>query len=155
MGFLFDTPYDTYEGAAIAPEDDGWALVLMREQLFVRKDISATLVGVTAPEHDFAEEIPGHPVDSIKLGLIPTEGTCVGVLLEPVSLTIATKGLFTSFALDRVFKHVVADAADKLLKECLDVVSVADSFLLVDVLGVYFGFVDDALHNLNLLQSFK
>lgn len=55
MSFLFDTPYDAHEGAAIAPKDDGGALVLMREQLLVRKDIGASLFGVTAPEHDFAE----------------------------------------------------------------------------------------------------
>ena len=149
MSFLFDTPYHAHERAAIAPEYDGGALVLMREQLLVRNDIGASLVGVTAPEHDFAEQIPCHPVDSIELGLVSAEGTCVGVLLEPVGLAISAKGLFTSFALDRVLEHVVTDATDQLWKECLDVVSVVDSFLLEDVFGVYFGFVDDALHNLN------
>lgn len=71
-----------------------------------------------------------------------------------MSLAISAKGLFTGFALNWVFKHVVADAADQLWKECLDVVSVADSLLLEDVLGVYFGFVDDALHEFELLAKF-
>lgn len=86
MRFLFWTPNDSYEIAAVASKNDCGALILMSEQLFVRNNIGTAFIKMATPEHNFAEQIPGHPIHSIKLRLIPAKRACVGVLLEPMSL---------------------------------------------------------------------
>lgn len=53
--FLFWAPYDPDESAAVASEYDCRTLVLMSEQLLVRKYICASFVAMATPEHYFAK----------------------------------------------------------------------------------------------------
>jgi len=45
---------------------------------------------MAASKLKFAEEIPGHPIDPIKLTFVPAVGASIWILLKPVSFTIST-----------------------------------------------------------------
>ena len=86
----------------------------MRKQFFIGDNLCAALVRMTAFKHNFTEQIPCHSIDPVELTFISTEWAGVGVLLEPMSLAIAAKRFLTCFALNRVFKNVVANSTDEL-----------------------------------------
>ena len=86
----------------------------MRKQFFIGDNLCAALVRMTAFKHNFTEQVSSHSIDPVELTFISTEWTGVGVLLEPMSLAIAAKRFLTCFALNRVFKNVVANSTDEL-----------------------------------------
>ena len=61
------------------------------------------LVVVTAFEHDFAKEVSGHSIHTVKLTFISAKWASIWVLLEPVSFAIAAERFFTDNALDWIF----------------------------------------------------
>lgn len=88
MLFLFLTANDPHKGALVAPVNNGWTCVLVREQLFVRHHLLAPFVQVAAPKLNFAKQVPRHSVHSVELTLVPAKGAGVWVLLKPVSFTV-------------------------------------------------------------------
>ena len=67
-------------------------------------------------------------------------------MLEPDGLAFAAKSLLAVFALDWILIDVVADAADELGEECLDLPYVYDFVFFEDVLRVLTTFINNALH---------
>jgi hypothetical protein len=72
----------------------------------------AAFVLMAASELDLTEQIPRHPIDSVKLALLSAIRTRVRILHEPVSFAVTAKRLLAILALDGVLQDVVADAAD-------------------------------------------
>lgn len=66
-------------GAVLALEDDGGALVLVEEELFISEYFIAPFVFVAAVELEFAEEVAGDSVDLVELGFVPAEGARIWV----------------------------------------------------------------------------
>ena len=93
----------------------------MVEQLFVWHHLLAPLVCMAALEHDFAQKISSHPINSIKLTFISAKWASVGILLEPVSFTVTAEGLLAHDALDWIFQDVVANPTYKLGQEGINV----------------------------------
>ena len=67
---------------------------------------------MTAPELQLAEQVPGHPIHSVELALVPAVRARVRILHEPVSFAIAAKWLLAVLALDGIFENIVADSTD-------------------------------------------
>jgi hypothetical protein len=63
-----------------------------------------------------------------------------------VSFAIAAKRLLAGLAFDRIFKYVVANAADELWQEGFNMCGVENFFLLIDVLKVLLSFINYTLH---------
>lgn len=121
VGFLLGTSNHSHKRALVASVDNGWTLILMRKQLLIWNHLLASLVSVTAPEHELAEEVPRHSVHAVKLTLVPAEWASVRVLLKPVSFAVAAQWLFANNAFYRVLKDIVADPTDKFGQKRLDV----------------------------------
>ena len=149
VGLLFECAVCAHEGTGGAFEDDRGTLVLVRKQLFVRQHFSAALLVVAALKHQLAQQISGHAVHSVELTLLSTEWTGVGVVLEPVVLAVAAQRLLALLALDWVLQHVVADATNELLEECLHLHGVRDFLLFVYVLLVLLSLINYTFHSFN------
>jgi len=90
VSFLIGAAYHPYKLALVAPKDDGRALILVREELFIGDHLLATFVEMTTPEKNFAQEVPCHSVHPIELTLVSAKWTGVWVLIEPVCFAVAT-----------------------------------------------------------------
>lgn len=101
---------------------------------------------MAAPELYLTKQVARHPVDAVELALVAAVRTGVRVLHEPVRLAVTAERLLAVLALDGVLQDVVADTADQLRQEGLDVLRVMYPILLVDVLLFLPGLLDDALH---------
>ena len=106
----------------------------MGKKFFVWHHLLATLVTVTAPEHQLAEKVSGHSIYPIKLTLVSAEWTGVWILLEPVSLAVPAKRFFTNNTLNWIFQNVVADTTDKFSQESFHVRFIEYAILLETVL---------------------
>lgn len=62
---------------------------------------------VAALEHQLAQQIASHSVDSVELTFLPAEGTGVGVVLEPMVLAVTAQWLLALLALYGIFQHIV------------------------------------------------
>ena len=89
---------------------------------------------MATPKLNFAQEIACHSVDPVELALVPAVWTSVRILHEPMGLAVTTKRLLTGLALNGVLQDVVADAANELGQEGLDVLRVVNPVLLVNEL---------------------
>ena len=143
MILLVENPDERTRRTAV---DDGGALLLVGEQLFVGQNLLAPFVRVAASEHQFAQEVASHPVNAVELGLLAAIRAGVGVLLEPLILAVTTERLLAILALDGVLKDIVADAADQLRQKRLHLGSVEDLVLFIIELHVHRLFVHYALH---------
>ena len=69
---------------------------------------------MTTTKLNFTQQVSRHSINPIELTLYPTKWACVRILLKPMRLTIATKGLFTCLTLNRILQDVVANSTYEL-----------------------------------------
>ena len=98
----------------IASKNDSWALFLMLKKFFVSKNFRAPFFRVTTFKHNFAQQVPCHPIDPVKLTFVPTKRTGVWILLEPVGLAFAAQRFLAGFTFNRVFKNIIANSTNQL-----------------------------------------
>jgi len=119
-------------------ENNCWALVLMSKKFLIRQYLLASFILMDAPELDFTQQVPRHPVDPIKLTFISTVWTSVGILHEPMSFAVTAKRLFAILALNGILKDVVADSTDKLGQERFNMLRIINLFFFVYELLILF-----------------
>lgn len=122
----------------IASKNDSWALVLMLKKFFIWEDFGAPFIMMTTFEHNFAQKIPGHPVHPVELTFVSAKRTGIRILLEPMGLALAAQRFLAGFAFNWVFENVIANTANQLGQECLNMGSVVYFFLLKAVFRIDF-----------------
>ena len=102
---------------------------------------------MTTTELDFAKKIPRHPIDPIELTFVSAEWARIRILLEPMRLAITTQRLLARLALYGILQNIIADSAEELGQESLDVLCVVDPIFFVDVLTIHRRLVNYTLHH--------
>ena len=154
MLFLILTADHADELAVWAPEDYRRALVLVREQFLVRKDLLTAFVGVAAPELDLAEEVSRHSIHSIKLTFISTIRARIWILHKPVRLAVTAEWFLAGFAFDWILEYIVANATDELLKEGFNMLVIVYLIFFIDKLSVLLRLINYVLHLVQVRNLF-
>ena len=68
----------------------------------------APFLSIATSKFDFAQQIPGHPINFVELALVSAERARVRVLQEPSVLALHTYRFLTNFALQWTFKDHIA-----------------------------------------------
>ena len=97
MRILFVIEAD--KGTVLTLNDYCGAIILVRKQALIRKDLVAALILMAAVKFELAKEVPSDTIHLVELGLVAAKGAAIRVLQKPFGLALPTHGLLARFAL--------------------------------------------------------